>query len=180
MSLPANIVQSESQAKADHVTKITLNPGDFRFAQSTSGKAPIRLYTLLGSCVSVILWHPGLKYGGMSHSLLPTRTSQAVNKMNDGRYCVEAIALFRQELARSNTSALQYHVYIVGGANMFGQSKGQPLIGDRNVELTRLTLIKAGFQVRAEHVLGDKYRKVELDMHSGEVRVTINQKLVRL
>jgi chemotaxis protein CheD len=175
----ADLIPPQPNANVQ-VTKVTLNPGDFRFAQSVAGNPPLRLHTLLGSCVSVILWHPGQKHGGMSHALLPARTSQEINKLNDGRYCVDAIELFRQELARINTTALQYHVYIVGGAKMFGAGKGLPLIGDRNVEVTRMCLKAAGFQVRAEHVLGDKYRKVELDLNSGEVAVTVNQQLIKL
>jgi chemotaxis protein CheD len=159
---------------------VTLNPGDFRFCAPTSGKPAMRLNTLLGSCVSVILWHPSLRSGGMSHSLLPSRSAQADVKEIDGRYCVDAINLFRQELARVNLPAQQFHTYIVGGANMFANSKGPMLIGDRNVEVTRICLKEAGFYVRAEHVSGNKYRKVELDLDTGSVVVTVNQQRIKL
>lgn len=100
--------------------------------------------------------------------------------MFDGRYCVEAIALFLRELAYINSPAQQYHAYVVGGADMFGISSGQPLIGERNVEVVRVCLKDAGFNVRAEHVLGNKYRKVELDMNTGAVLVDVEQKRIRL
>ena len=41
--------------------EIFLHPGEFYF-----GDRHTRIRTLLGSCVSIILWHPRLLIGGMS------------------------------------------------------------------------------------------------------------------
>ena len=48
------------------VTNIFLLPGEH-----FTGDARHRISTLLGSCVSITLWHPQLQVGAMSHFLLP-------------------------------------------------------------------------------------------------------------
>lgn len=164
---------------ASQLQRITLNPGDFRFFSPMAGVDPPQLYTLLGSCVSVILWHPERRVGGMSHSLLPAASAKKSAAARDGRYCEDAIVLFSKELMRTGTLAAQYHVYLVGGGNMFPTTNKQ-LIGDRNVEVTRACLKEAGFRVRAEHVCGDAYRTVELNLTTGVVMLTINKKKVQI
>ncbi|MBL8511280.1 MAG: chemotaxis protein CheD, partial [Betaproteobacteria bacterium] len=50
------------------VMDIFLQPGEFYF-----GDADTRIRTLLGSCVSITMWHPTRRIGGMCHYMLPTR-----------------------------------------------------------------------------------------------------------
>ena len=54
--------------KPPHVIEIFLQPGDFYF-----GDKDTRIRTILGSCVSITLWHPTRLIGGMCHFLLPFR-----------------------------------------------------------------------------------------------------------
>lgn len=160
---------------------VFLNPGDFHFHRPAPDVAPpARLQTLLGSCVSVILWHPEWRMAGMSHSILPYRIRRSDTVGYDGRYCDEAIILFRQELIRSGMSPQQFHVYLVGGGKMYITEKGVVSIGDRNIEAAREHLQKAGFIVRAEHVGRDGHRKVDIDLSNGVVTVIYGNKRINL
>jgi chemotaxis protein CheD len=159
--------------------RFTLNPGDFRFYVPIPGVSPLRLYTLLGSCVSVVLWHPERKIGGMSHGLLPARGTRKPANGLDGRYCDEAVQLFLKELTRTNTRPQQYQVFVIGGGDMF-QANSKQLIGDRNVEVTRECLRAAGFNIRSEHVRGEVYRTVDLDLNTGTVVLTMNKQRIQL
>lgn len=47
---------------------VFLHPGEFYF-----GGGPTRIATLLGSCVSITVWHPRLLVGSMCHYMLPNR-----------------------------------------------------------------------------------------------------------
>ncbi len=47
---------------------VFLQPGDVYF-----GDRHTRLRTILGSCVSITLWHPQRLLGGMCHFILPAR-----------------------------------------------------------------------------------------------------------
>ena len=49
--------------------EIFLNPGEYAFGTELD-----RIRTILGSCVAVTFWHPGLRLGAMCHYLLPARS----------------------------------------------------------------------------------------------------------
>jgi len=159
--------------------EVVLLPGDFYFHSPAVHKTqPPQLRTLLGSCVSIILWHPERCLAGMSHSILPERAKSTQTLALDGRYCDEAISLFCQEVQRAGAQPSQFDVYLVGGGQMYATAKEEYVIGERNVIATRHFLKQAGFRLRSEHVGEQDYRKVEIDLTSGNVTVVYrNQRL---
>ena len=170
-----------TQIDARGAVDVTLNPGDFHFHCPAPGRpAPARLRTLLGSCVSIVVWHPEHGMAGMSHAVLPGRTRRGEALALDGRFCDEAVAMLRKEFARAGVSAQQFHVYLVGGGRMYQTLDEKLSIGERNVEAARGLLKQAGFLIRAEHVGMDGYRKLELNLKSGDVMVTFANKSINL
>ena len=77
----------------DDILDVFLQPGDFHF-----GAGRTRISTLLGSCISITLWHPARLIGGMCHFMLPSRGLPAGVPL-DGRYADEALAMFDQPVA---------------------------------------------------------------------------------
>ena len=75
----------------DDIREVFLQPGGFYF-----GGGRTRISTLLGSCISITLWHPARRIGGMCHFMLPTR-GQPAGAPLDGRYADEALALRRYD-----------------------------------------------------------------------------------
>lgn len=134
---------------------------------------PRRLHTLLGSCVSIILWHPERRIGGMSHIILPECVRRNASPALDGRYCDGAISLFLDEIRRTGTRPMQYSTYLVGGGRMYNAPTlaDGDTVGQRNILMARQQLKAAGFLIRAEDVGQDGYRKVELDLNTGAVNV---------
>ena len=160
---------------------VTLNPGGLHFHCPMPDRAqPARLRTLLGSCVSVVLWHPERRIGGMSHIILPCRKERSDAEPPDPRYADEAIAMFYRNLIRAGTMPQQYQVYVVGGSQMYVIEQPTYSVGTRNVEATRIQLQQAGFRVHAEHVGTQYHRKVDLDLGTGEVTVTWNHQRTQL
>lgn len=160
---------------------VSLNPGDFHFHRPAPDRAsPARLQTLLGSCVSIILWHPEWRIAGMSHSILPYRNRRGETKGLDGRYCDEAVQLFRQELTRSALPPQQFHCYLVGGGRMYQAEPGIMSIGERNIEATYQHLKQAGFLIRAQHVGKEGHRKVDIDLTTGTVTVHYTNQRITL
>ena len=84
--------------KPPHVIEIFLNPGEFYF-----GDRDVRIRTILGSCVSITLWHPKLLIGGMCHYMLPSRQGRET-KRADGKYADEALGLLFEEIRRGGTA----------------------------------------------------------------------------
>lgn len=96
-------------------TTLVLMPGEFYF-----GQQKLRLKTLLGSCVAIVLWHPQKQMGGMCHFVLPSRHSHNHAAL-DARYADEAMQLFVNEMSRHKTKPGEYQVWLFGGANMFSK-----------------------------------------------------------
>ena len=99
--------------KAANIIEIFLQPGDYYF-----GDRNTRIRTLLGSCVSITMWHPQRLIGGMCHFMLPTRDSGKKDTL-DGRYADEAMEMFLRDIAAAGTRPAEYEVKLFGGGNMF-------------------------------------------------------------
>ena len=96
---------------------IFLQPGEYYF-----GEKDTRIRTLLGSCVSITMWHPKKLIGGMCHFLLPSRSRNGSEEL-DGRYGDEAILLLLREVQQHKTHPSEYVVKVFGGGKMFGNEK---------------------------------------------------------
>ena len=88
---------------------IFLHPGDYFV-----GDAAHRLATLLGSCVSVTLWHPVKRIGAMSHFVLAERASRGAGPL-DARYGREAMELIVIELKRRGIRPEECQAKLFGG-----------------------------------------------------------------
>ncbi|MCB1190323.1 MAG: chemotaxis protein CheD [Leptospiraceae bacterium] len=160
----------------EHLLEIFLQPGDFFWGDEST-----RIRTILGSCISICMWHPAKKIGGMCHFMLPYRGINSLNsKPNilDGRYAEEAWKLFEIEIQRSKSKATEFHVKLFGGANMFPNiytlsaknEKTKRLdMGERNIEATRLIVKKNRLNVVSESLGGNTSRRIHFDLWSGNV-----------
>ena len=143
---------------------VVLSAGDFYF-----GGGQTRISTLLGSCVSITLWHPRRRIGGMCHYMMAERNRLPEAPL-DGRYATEAFALFLHSVDEAGTRPSEYQAKLFGGANMFKNSKtGGMEIGARNVEYAHRLLASQHIALIAEHVAGSGRRKLYFDLWSGHV-----------
>ena len=164
---PPSTGECEVTVSADVVREVYLRPGDFCF-----GEGKLRITTLLGSCVSIVLWHPLLAHGGMCHYMLPGRKQFRGNLQPDGKYGEEAMELFMFELKKRRTVPSQYQVNIYGGGNMFDEQAPTGMeIGKQNIEMAYSLLDERGFSVAHEHLGSFGHRKIEFDVWNGEVRL---------
>ena len=153
--------------RATEVIDIFLQPGEYFV-----GDADYRIRTLLGSCVSVTLWHPCKRVGAMSHFLLAERGAGPMLAI-DGRYGEEAIWLMLRELVHVKVDPSQCHAKIFGGGDMFPrQIRNDTLhIGQKNGEAARVLLRAHGITIVSESLFGAGHRKVIFDVASGDVWV---------
>jgi chemotaxis protein CheD len=147
------------------IREVYLRPGEFCF-----GEGKLCITTLLGSCVSIILWHPLLAHGGMCHYMLPNRKLPRGNLPLDGKYGDEAMELFMLELRKRRTVPAQYQVNIYGGGNMFDtvSAKGMD-IGKQNIEMAHRLLEEYGFSLTFDHLGSFGHRKIAFEVWNGEV-----------
>ena len=166
--------------KPDHVIEIFLQPGDFYF-----GDRDTRIRTVLGSCVSIVCWHPQKKIGGMCHYMLPTRGDRRNDEL-DGKYADEAMEMFMREIRAMNTAPAEYRVKLFGAGNMFPVSGDQdcerctpaksyaradglcPKVSCRNRQVAYHLVDQYGFSIHAEHLGGQGHRQLVFDVWSGD------------
>lgn len=148
-------------AHASPITNIFLLPGEY-----VVGGAGHRIRTLLGSCVSITLWHPERKIGTMSHFLLSSRNQDKKTKLNS-RYGAEALELMLVELRAMGVDPTECQAKIFGGGQMFpGASHG---IGRQNGEEALRLLQAHGIRVVSESLYGVGHRSIIFDVNSGDV-----------
>jgi chemotaxis protein CheD len=148
----------------EDVTDIFLRPGEWFI-----GDAGFRIRTVLGSCVSVTLWHPARRIGAMSHFLLSARRGHVIEL--DGRYGDEAMALLIRALAAGGVDPHECQAKIFGGGEMFPGSRRayHANIGHGNGETARRLLREHRIPVVSESLFGEGYRNIIFDVATGDV-----------
>ena len=162
-------------AGPEGVIDIFLQPGELYF-----GDRHTRIRTLLGSCVSLVFWHPRHRVGGMCHYMLPFRSPPRSGEELDGRYADEAMELMFREMRAIGTHPLEYVVKVFGGANMFPDEPCRGLcdVGQRNAQTAYRMLEIQGLSCVSSHTAGTGHRTVMFDVWSGNVWVR-HQPLLR-
>lgn len=154
---------------------IVLMPGEIFFSQQK-----VKVKTLLGSCVAIVLWHPQKQLGGMCHFVLPSRSGTGPL---DARYANDAMQMFINEMALHKTRPHEYQAWLYGGANMFSNLAKECRDHDTNRfnrcqgcksvacsnRITARELIKKHELVLVESDLGGhQHRQVEFNLGVGK------------
>lgn len=158
-------------ARLKDLLEVFLQPGELFV-----GDASFQIRTVLGSCVSITLWHPQLRIGGMSHFLLPSRASAAPFDALDGRYGDEALQLMIKDLKAAGANPALCEAKVFGGGNMFpgnqharGRHALGLAVGQRNGEAARALLQHHGIKLVSESLFGIGHRQIIFDVSKGDV-----------
>lgn len=151
----------------DDAIEIFLDPGEYFVGDSS-----FMVRTLLGSCVSITLWHARMRYGAMCHFLLSSRPKNKVrtDELN-GRFADEVLGLMLRELEQADVPVRQCQAKIFGGGNMFPHLGVNDTlnIGKQNGETARMLLRSHGIPVITEDLFGVGHREVIFHVGSGDV-----------
>ncbi len=151
--------------------EVYLLPGEYFV-----GDARYRIRTLLGSCVSITLWHRGLRIGAMSHFLLSEREPDPGGEPTaglSGRYGKDAMQLMVAQLQERGVRVRECEAKVFGGGTMFPGIEGnrQPGIGHRNGVAAERLLAEYGIPVVSESLFGTGHRHILFDVSTGDVWV---------
>jgi len=139
--------------------------------------APVRIRTLLGSCVGVVLYDRVVKIGGLAHVVLPEARG-AID--HPGKYADTAIPGmiidFDRRLGGNAKSRLV--AKLVGGARMFQVSSTKDPnsglnIGQRNQEAIERILAELRIPILARDLGGEAGRRMTLDTASGMITIKV-------
>lgn len=141
-----------------------IHPGEHHF-----GHAPGYIKTLLGSCVSLTVWDPSRRVGGMCHALLPKRQRPCGAPL-DGRFMDEAIEILLAHLRARGISPQSCQIQLFGGGRMFSLPELAGLdVGQRNIEVALQSLSRLGLVLKHSDVGGTQPRRLHFDLQSGHV-----------
>lgn len=145
--------------------EVFLNPGE-HFV----GHQLYRVRTLLGSCVSIVLWHRAFKVGAMSHFLLAARQRNHGRGL-DGRYGEEALEIMVQRLSQLGVDPRQCEAKLFGGSDMFQRTGpgGSLDIGRKNGQEARRLVQLRRIPIVAESLFGVGHRRIVFDIATGDV-----------
>lgn len=128
---------------------------------------PAIITTILGSCVSVCLFDPILQIGGMNHYLLPLWNGQGLASPRYGNIAIEKLISNLESLGSSKG---HMKAKVFGGAEIIATNINQFMIGERNIQLAKDTLIEIGIPVVGSSTGGKLGRKIIFNTETGEVR----------
>lgn len=151
------------------IDSLRLLPGEYY----VTGK-PELITTLLGSCISACIRHPGTGVGGMNHFMLP-EPGDLDQKNNWGgvagratRYGSAAMEHLINDVLKAGGDRNDLEVKVFGGGYVLSRMTD---IGRRNIEFVKGYMAREGMTIVASDV-GDKYaREVHYYPATGLVRV---------
>jgi len=124
--------------------------------------------TILGSCVSVCLYDPERRMGGMNHFLLPQPVGGSLRGIADPqRYGIHAMEVLINALMARGAERSRMRAHCYGGAQVVA---GLGEIGAENVAFARHFLATEGIAVAHEDLGGRHARRVEFMPYLGRSR----------
>ncbi len=125
---------------------------------------PVRMSTVLGSCVSVCLYDAVRRIGGMNHYLVPRGGSSAIH----GDWATPAL-IGRLQALGSSPRSLQGKIF--GGGSPLRLANEQLAVGRANVDMAREMLAAAGIPIVAERTAHEGGLRLFFESWTGTVWV---------
>lgn len=122
--------------------------------------------TILGSCISVCLWDPVLKIGGINHYMLPLWNGEGLPSPKYGNI---AISKLIENMLQLGSKKGHLKAKVFGGAEVLQRSGGILNISVRNIELAWEILNTEGIPVISKEVGGNQGRKLLFNTETGSV-----------
>jgi chemotaxis protein CheD len=116
--------------------------------------------TLLGSCVSITLWHPGAHRRHVALPAARPRAAPGPAADKPGMYGADAMQLLVDGLAQHGVPLMQCQGKIFGGGAMFPRNSKVRDIGMQNGDFAREMLQKHGIHVVSESLFGEGHRQL--------------------
>lgn len=127
-----------------------------------------KVFTILGSCVAVVLWDEQSKIGGANHFLLPTWNHKGAP---DVRYGDVAVTELHDKTILSGAVKRRLVAKVYGGASMLKLDNSSFNIGQRNIEIALQKLKELNIPIVEEITGGNLGRKILFDPMTGEVKL---------
>jgi two-component system chemotaxis response regulator CheB len=136
-----------------------------------AAKEETEISTLLGSCVTIVLFDPVNKIGGMNHYLLPQSDSVA---SQTARYGNVAFPQLLEEMKRLGAKVENLKAKVFGGGNVVSSLSSMDSIGQKNILFAVNSLEKMKIPIVEKNVGGEQGRRIALLTSTGSVTHRFN------
>lgn len=151
------------QKDEDMVPAVTIHVGGVHVS-----RMPVKVITVLGSCVSACLYDPSTRTGGMNHFLLP---GDPDGSDYSTRYGINAMEILINEMMKAGADRLRLQAKVFGGADIFRSNHDLMMVGRRNTKFIHEFLETEKIPVISERLGGDDGLVVHYFTHTFEVFV---------
>lgn len=134
-----------------------------------ASREPAMVSTVLGSCVTVCLYDPVVRVGGMNHFMLPVWNGEGLASPKYGDIAIEKLL---QKVIQLGARKANLQAKIFGGADSRRETNVFR-IGERNHELAFALISSLCLPIISSHVGGEKGRKILFNTASGEVMLKV-------
>ena len=138
---------------------------------------PVKVTTLLGSCVAVCLFDPKTHVGGMNHFMLPSSTTA---DGSSATYGIHAMELLINEIMKLGGDRRRLVAKVFGGGDVLGNrisSNSAVSVGEQNIAFALKFLETDSIPVVAKDIGGMVGRQVQFMTHTGQAFVRPVQKI---
>ena len=150
---------------------IYLKPGEVHF-----GRDPARVITVLGSCVSVIMYYRHTMIGAICHAVMPsyigTMKKRPSSQSDMFQFVDSSMEWMLDQFEKIRIRREDIEVKIFGGSEIFYNNKkydSSISMGRKNIEAAMKTIHEQNLKLKAWNVGGNKGRKVIFYTNTGEV-----------
>lgn len=157
---------------------IHLKPSEIHVA-----KTPTLIWTTLGSCISIIFYHPQRQISSICHPQLPSRRKepeyccdhcpvkclQDVDPANEFKYVTCTVFYMIRKFHNIGISKNDIQVKLFGGAKILKESSDITSVGPKNVVIAKQLLNDNGLKIMGENTGGNFGRTIYLYSDTGVV-----------
>jgi chemotaxis protein CheD len=155
--------------KESEVSTIYLKPGEVCFS-----KSPVKIITILGSCISIVMYSRSSRVGAICHAVMPSRGAADMTRqrIRDAfQYVDSSMEWMLSQFEGAGIKRDAIEVKMFGGSEIFfddGKSGGIG-VGKKNIEAAIRMIRHKNLKLRAWNIGGNKGRKLIFYTDTGEV-----------
>ena len=127
----------------------------------------------LGSCVGIAIRDPATKIGGLAHIMSPDSKAMRNSQQNIAKFADTGIEELVRQMEALGAKRSRMVAKIAGGADMFNfhGSSSVGLVGERNVEATKVKLKELKIPILAEDTGANYGRTVIFYPETGDFHI---------
>ncbi len=129
-------------------------------------REPFIVNTILGSCVSLCLYDPINRTGGINHYMLPFWNGEGLASPKYGNIAIEKLL---EKMLQTGSKKNNLIAKVFGGAEVIDTKISQFHIGERNIEIAQRVLKDLNIQISGQSLGGKNGRKIQFNTETGAV-----------